>query len=113
MHLTIDPITASNYSDEEFQIKAQAALSKDITIRAVRGYAIVAFLPFRRFGQIVVPDRHQEESVEAIIVHDATGYGLVPGTKVVCSRGDGTYFEIEGIKFCRVKGKAMYAIDLA
>ena len=108
LHLAVD-----NYSDQTLKEKAEDVLSRNITIRATRGYAIVAFVPYRRFGQIVVPDKHKEESCEAIMVDDATGYCLPAGTKVVCSRGDGTYFEVEGIRFCRIKARSMYAIEEA
>lgn len=97
-------------SDEE----AVAEQPRDVTIRAVRGCAIVWFLPYRRAaGVIEIPDAHKEQSVEAVIIDDATGYGLPTGTRVLVSRlkGEGVYFAVAGTEFCRIKRDGLYLID--
>lgn len=101
--------TCVNVSDET----AAQNLPRNITLRAMRGCAIVWFMPYRYDGQIEIPEKHREQSVEAIMIDDATGYGLSPGTKVIVSRcvQGSEYFEIEGQKFCRVPRKALYLID--
>lgn len=79
----------------------------------MRGCAIVLFEPYRRNGEIIIPEKHQEQSVEAKIIDDNTGHGLPTGTKVVVSRlkGDGVYFEVEGVRLCRVKRDGLILID--
>lgn len=86
---------------------------RDITIRAMHGFAIVWFLPYRRCsGVIEIPDSAKEQSVEAVIIHDNTGYELPPGTGVVVSRLDGEYFEVAGERLCRVKRESLLLLDL-
>lgn len=98
-------------SDEE----AIAARPRNITIRAMRGCAIVWFMPPRREGMIEIPERHRDQSVEALVIDDNTGHDLPPGTKVIVSRlkGDGEYFTPPGTdkKLCRVKRAGLYLID--
>lgn len=85
----------------------------NITLRAMRGCAIVWFMPYRREGLIEIPDKHKEQSAEALIIDDNTGYGLRAGTKVLVSRlkGDGEYFEVNERRLCRVKREGLYLID--
>lgn len=87
---------------------------RDITIRAMRGCAIVWFLPYRRSdGVIEIPDAAKEQSVEAVIIDDNTGYDIPGGTPVLVSRvkGDGVYIEVEGVRLCRIKRDGLYLID--
>lgn len=94
--------------------EAVADAPQNITLRAMRGCAIVWFLPYRRAeGVIEIPDSAKEQSVEAIIIDDATGYGLATGTRVLVSRtkGEGTYFECAGETLCRIKCDGLYLVD--
>jgi hypothetical protein len=89
---------------------------KDITLRAMPGCAIVWFLPYRRAGESVIelPQQCQMESVEAIVVHDNTGYELPAGTKVLVSRvkGEGVYIEVGDVRLCRIRREGLYLVDL-
>lgn len=92
----------------------QLPSAPDVSIRAMLGCAIVWFLPYRRSeGVIEIPEGHQEQSVEAIVIHDNTDFQLPGGTKVLVSRikGEGVYFEIGGETLCRVKGEGLYLVD--
>ena len=95
----------------DFAAVADAPTS--ITLRAIRGKAVVWFLPFRRSeGVIEIPDAHHPPSVEAIIVDDNTGYDLQAGTKVAVSRScEGNYFEVCGHRFCTVEKEGLLFID--
>jgi hypothetical protein len=96
-------------TDEE----AIAACPRDLPIRAVTGTAIVWFLPYRRTGEgmIEIPDSAQPQSVEALIIHDASEHGLDPGVMVGVSRNDGEYFTFRGHKLCRVKGSSLIVVN--
>lgn len=99
-------------SDED----ALAQKPTNITLKAMPGKAILWFLPYRRnTGALEIPEAFQPESVEAVVVHDNTGYGLATGTRVGVSRtqGDGTYFEICGTRFCSIKAEGLLLIDTA
>lgn len=91
-------------------------VAPEITVRAMLGCAIVWFLPYRRAGSGVIelPQQCQRESVEAIIIDDNTGYGLIAGTKVLVSRerGEGIYFELGNERLCRIRAEGLYLIDL-
>lgn len=97
-------------TDEE----AVAEQPRDVTIRALAGCAIVWFLPYRRAaGVIEIPDAHKEQSVEAVIIDDNTGYDLPTGARVLVSRvkGEGVYFSVAGTEFCRIRRDGLYLID--
>lgn len=100
----------SVFLSEEEAISRQP---KDVRLRALQGKAIVWFLPYRRTGEGVIelPEKFKDQSVEALIISDATGYKLDPGTKVIVSRFDGEYFEVNGVRLCRVDKKALTLID--
>jgi hypothetical protein len=92
----------------------QLPSAPNVSIRAMPGCAIVWFLPYRRAeGLIEIPEGHTPQSVEAIVIHDATDFQLPQGTKVLVSRikGEGVYFEIGGEEFCRIKGEGLYLVD--
>lgn len=94
--------------------EAIAEQPRNLTVRAMRGCAIVWFMPYRRDGGVIeIPEKHREQSVEAIIIDDNTGYGLATGTKVLVSRlkGEGIYFEVQEVRLCRVKRDGLYLID--
>jgi len=96
-------------SDEE----ALAQCPRDLKIRALKGNAIVWFLPYRRAeGLLEIPETARPQSVEAIIIHDASEHGLDPGVKVGASRMAGTYFEIDGHRLCTLPGSALVLVDL-
>lgn len=92
---------------------------RDLTVKAIKGFAIVWFLPFRRgSGIIEIPDRHKDESAEAIVIHDNGRNALDPGVKVCVSRHDGTYFNCKGRdgrehRVCRVNGNSIVLVDTA
>jgi len=85
-------------------------------MKAMPGKAILWFLPYRRAsGALEIPEALQPESVEAIVIHDNTGYGLTPGTRVGVSRtqGNGTYFEVCEQRFCSIRAEGLLLIDTA
>lgn len=103
-------MTSVHLSDAE----ALAAAPRNITLRAMPGCAIVWFLPYQTDGGVIeLPENATPQSVNGLIIDDATGHGLPPGTKVVVSRvkGDGVYFEVEGTRFCRIKREGLILID--
>lgn len=93
--------------------EAVAAAPRNLIIRAMRGCAIVWFMPYRREGLVEIPEKHKEQSVEAIVIDDKTGYGLPAGTKVLVSRlkGEGEYFELGGTRLCRIRRDGLYLIE--
>lgn len=74
-------------------------------LRAVKGHAIVKFVPYRREGTIQLV--HRQVSVEAKIIDDATNLKLRRGTRVTVSRLAGEYFDHDGQRFCRVPENAL------
>lgn len=92
--------------------EAIAACPRNLTIRAMRGHSIVWFLPYRRgSGVIEIPDKYQDQSAEAIIIHDNGPHGLAPGVKVCASRLAGEYFEIGGHRLCRMPSESVILVD--
>lgn len=76
-------------------------------MKAPSGKAIVQFLPYRREGQIEIPDRYKPESCEAVVVDDSSGE-TKPGEKVIVSTMDGTYFEQGDVRYCTVKCESLF-----
>lgn len=73
-------------------------------LRAVTGKAIVTIKPNPQ-GAIVRPERWERDGDEGQVVHDNTGLGLKQGARVLVSHkyGDGTYFEMEGKRYCAIR----------
>lgn len=95
-------------SDEE----AIAECPRGLAIRALKGQAIVWFLPYRRTdGVLEIPETSQPHSCEALIIHDNTGHEMEPGVLVGVSRTAGTYFEFQGHPLCAVPGKALMLVN--
>lgn len=97
-------------SDEE----ALADKPQEIFIRAMGGRCIVWFLPYRRSsGVIEIPDTAKEQSVEAIVIDDNSGYDLPRGMKVLVSRvkGNGRYFDLAGAQLCDVGRDGLILIE--
>lgn len=108
-------LSASSFLTDE---QAVESCPRDINIRAMRGHAIVWFMPFRREGVIEIPDKYKDESSEGIIIHDNTGHGLDPGVKVSASRLAGTYFSVRGKdgrehRVCTMPKDALILVDTA
>lgn len=95
-------------SDEQ----AISACPRDLPVKALKGKAIVWFLPYRRSsGRIEIPDRHKDQSVEAIIINDNGEHGLSPGVLVGVSRMNGEYFQCQGHRLCRVDSSALVLVN--
>lgn len=95
-------------SDDE----ALAQCPQGLAIKALKGTAIVWFLPYRRTeGLIEIPGAAQPKSVEAIVIHDASEHGLDFGVMVGVSRKGGEDFEYQGHKLSVVPGTALVLVD--
>lgn len=99
--------------------QAVDACPRDLRVKAIRGNAILWFLPYRRgSGVIEIPTKHQEESCEAIVIHDNTGHGLAPGVKVAATRLAGLYFDVKGDdgrehRVCTMPKHGLIVVDTA
>lgn len=92
--------------------EAIAQCPRDLNIKALRGHAIVWFLPYRRTdGMIEIPDKAKPQPVEALIIHDNGEHGLQPGVMVGVSRMAGTYFDYQGHELCAVPGSALVLVN--
>lgn len=94
-------------SDEE----ALSGCPRDLDIKACAGFTILWFLPYRRVsGVLEIPESKRPESVEAVVIHDASEHQLDFGVVVGCAR-EGEYFTYQGHKLCRVPGSALVLVD--
>ena len=100
-------MTSVHMSDAE----ALAGCPRDLDIKACTGFAIVWFMPYRRsWGALEIADANRPESVEAVVIHDASEHGLDFGVVVGVAR-EGEYFHYKGHKLCRVPGSALVLVD--
>lgn len=112
--MILDYPPCTNISDEAQNAAARevfAELAKHEPVRAPKGKAIVWFMPYRKQGLIDLSQVDRPNSVEAVIVHDNTGYGLQPGIKLLSHPKEGQYFDHHGVKLCTIKMASMIAIE--
>lgn len=74
-------------------------------IKAPPGKVIVKFHPFRHHGVILRADRYMPQSVECTVISDSRGEW--EGLLAIASLCDGTYFEVEDVKYCVLQRKSM------
>lgn len=114
--MQLDYPTCAGITDEQQNAAARevfAKLAKHEPVKAPKGKAIVWFMPFRRDGLIDLSQMDRPNSVEAVIVHDNTGYGLEAGIKLMAHPREGQYFDHHGVKLCTIKMDSMIAIEEA
>jgi hypothetical protein len=112
MKLDYPPCT--NISDDQQNSAARevfAELAKHEPVKAARGKAIVWFMPFRKDGIIDLSQMDRPNSVEAVIVHDNTGYGLLPGIKVMAHPKKGLIWKHHGVELVTLTADALIAIE--
>lgn len=88
-----------------------AELAKHEPVKAPKGKAIVWFMPYRKQGLIDLSQVDRPNSVEAVIVHDNTGYGLQPGIKLMAHPKIGLIWKHHGIELVTLPSDAMIAIE--
>lgn len=74
-------------------------------MKAPPGKCIVSFHKYRREGVIIVPDKHQPQSVECTVICDSGGEW--EGLDAIASLMDGIYFEHENLRYCVLKRKSI------
>lgn len=87
-----------------------------MTLRALRNQAIVKFLPYKRTGDMIIPDTCAQVSIEAEVVSDGGGNDfptLAAGVVVYVSRMVGEYFDFRGERFCRVPRSGLMMQEVA
>lgn len=112
MQLDYPPCTG--ISDDQQNAAAREMfkeLSKHEPVKAPKGKAIVWFMPYRREGLIDIAPVDRPNSVEAVIVHDNTGYGLNPGIKLMAHPKVGLIWKHHGIELVTLPADAMIAIE--
>lgn len=112
--MTLEYPSCCGISDDQQNAAARsvfAELKKHDPVKAPRGKAIVWVMPFRKEGIIDISQVDRPNSVEAVIVHDNTGYGLLSGIKVMIHPRIGLIWEQFGIEFVTIPASAMIAIE--
>lgn len=112
--LNSDPLgpRTCGITDDDINRMAREELAKIVTpVTANRKKAIVWFAPVRKEGVIETAWDFTDNSVEAVVVHDNTGYGLTKGTRVMAHPRNGRYFEHDGVKLCVVDADALLLVE--
>lgn len=76
-----------------------------MNVKAPYGKVIVRFHPYRRDGIIEIPDRFKPQSVECTVISDSRGEWN--GLLAIASLTDGTYFDVDGEKYCVLQRKSI------
>jgi hypothetical protein len=112
MNLDYPPCTNITDADQNTAaLEVFVELAKHEPVRAPKGKAIVWFMPYRKEGLIDISQVDRPNSVEAVIVHDNTGYGLQPGIKLMAHPKVGLIWKHHGISLVTLPADAMIAIE--
>jgi hypothetical protein len=114
--MNLDYPSCTNITDEDQNAAALEVfveLAKHEPVRAPKGKAIVWFMPYRKEGVIDISQVDRPNSVEAVIVHDNTGYGLQQGIKLMAHPRVGLIWKYHGISLVTLLADAMIAIEEA
>lgn len=112
--MILDYPTCAGISDDQQLSAARevfAELKKHEPVKAPRGKAIVWFMPFRKDGIIDLSQVDRPNSVEGVVVHDNTGYGLLPGIKIMAHPKKGLIWKHHGVELVTITADAMIAIE--
>jgi len=86
-------------SDEEIEQMAREAFAKLPTnLKAIDNKFIAWLAPFRKDGVIEIPWDFQDNSCEAVMVSDGTGYDVPSGTRIMVHPHEGFEHHVNGVK---------------